>query len=63
MLHCIVVLLISLHEPANILLAGVPEDLEVVIADFGATSPEGIERHVPGTTAYNPLEVSSAYTG
>jgi eukaryotic-like serine/threonine-protein kinase len=50
-------------KPANILLAGVPGDLQAVIADFGTTSQEGTQRHVPGTTAYNPPEVCSAYTG
>jgi serine/threonine protein kinase len=48
---------------ANILLGRAPKDLEVVMADFGTTSPEGIQRHVPGTTAYNPPEVCSAHTG
>jgi hypothetical protein len=50
-------------KPANILLAGVPEALEADIADFGTTRPGGTQRHVLGTTVYNPPEVCSAYTG
>jgi serine/threonine protein kinase len=50
-------------KPGNVMLAGDRDDLTAVIGDFGMASPVGSERYVPGTTAYNPPEVRSAYAG